>query len=77
MACYGVEQRAPPTADDPDLLLKTKQHPMIIVINNPLDPIYYSTCYVRTILKAWLPLENMNEFRSSGARERGSMLLGK
>lgn len=66
MACYGVQQRSPPEANDPNILLKTKNHPMLIVVNNPLDPIYYSTCYVRTILKVWLPLEDGFSAHGSG-----------
>ena len=30
---------------------------MKIVADNPEDPIFYSTCYSRLIIKEWLPLE--------------------
>ena len=31
MSCYGVKSRAPPAADDPDVLIQTKLHPMQMV----------------------------------------------
>ena len=54
--CYGVVPRPVPAADDPNLLSATKAHPKSIVDNNPQDPIFWSTCYDRVIVKEWLPL---------------------
>jgi hypothetical protein len=56
MACYGVQPRAPPDADAVDLLAAAKLHPKTIVNDNPEDPIFWSTCYDRVIIKEWLPL---------------------
>ena len=47
MSCYGVKSRAPPAADDPDVLQQTKLHARQMVTNNPEDPVFYSTCFVR------------------------------
>ena len=55
--CYGVVPRPVPAADDPNLLAATKAHPKSIVDDNPEDPIYWSTCYDRVVVKEWLPLE--------------------
>lgn len=56
MSCYGVEPRPVPAADDPDLLSGAKLHPKLIVDDNPQDPVFWSTCYDRVIVKQWLPL---------------------
>lgn len=45
--CYGVQPRSVPSADNPNLLSETKQHPKQIVADNPEDPIFWSTCYER------------------------------
>lgn len=58
MACYGLQARQVPSADDPDVLANTKLHPYLVEPNNPEDPIFYSTCYVRAIVRDWLPLQN-------------------
>ena len=57
MTCYGLEARQPPEATDPDVLAEAKNHPYQTVTSNPEDPIFYSTCYVRAIIKEWLPVE--------------------
>ena len=57
MACYGVQLRPPPAANDPNVLIEAKKHAMQLVVDNPEDPIFYSTCFVRALIKSWLPLE--------------------
>lgn len=59
--CYGVKPRKPPAADDPDLLSAAKLHPKTIVDDNPEDPIFWSTCYDRVIVKEWLPLDDNSD----------------
>ena len=59
--CYGVKPRAPPAADAPDLLAAAKIHPKTIVDNNPEDPIWWSTCYDRVVIKDWLPLNGAED----------------
>ena len=54
--CYGVQRRAVPAADSPDLLAGTKEHPKIVIDNNPEDPIFWSTCYERVKIRDWIPL---------------------
>ena len=63
MACYGVQARQVPSADDPNVLTSTKLHPYLVEPNNPEDPIFHSTCFVRAIVREWLPL--LNETSSS------------
>jgi hypothetical protein len=62
--CYGVLPRKVPAANDPDLLANAKLHPKTIVDDNPEDPIFWSTCYDRVVIREWLPLLN-----EAGARE--------
>ena len=62
MACYGLQARQVPSADDPDVLANTKRHPYLVEPNNPEDPIFYSTCYIRALVRDWLPL--LNEVQS-------------
>mmetsp|Transcript_23922 Transcript_23922/g.40392 ORF Transcript_23922/g.40392 Transcript_23922/m.40392 type:complete len:1796 (-) Transcript_23922:370-5757(-) len=45
MVCYGVEARAA-TITDPEFL----------TTNDAKDPIFYSTCYVRSRVISWLPI---------------------
>ena len=59
--CYGVQRRAVPAADDPNLLSGTKEHPKIVVDDNPEDPIFWSTCYDRVKIREWLPLADANK----------------
>ena len=54
--CYGVLPRKVPAANDPDLLANAKLHPKTIVNDNPEDPIFWSSCYDRVVIKEWLPL---------------------
>ena len=58
MVCYGLEARPVPAPDDPDLLAGAKLHPRQIVVDNPEDPVFWSTCYERLVEKTWLPLES-------------------
>ena len=58
MVCYGLASRPVPEPDDPDLLAGTKLHPKQIVKDNPEDPIFWSTCLERVIIKTWRPLED-------------------
>ena len=37
------------------------RHPKIVVADNPEDPIFWSTCYDRVIVKEWLPLLGEDE----------------
>eukprot|EP00040_Diaphanoeca_grandis_P019407 m.102462 g.102462 ORF g.102462 m.102462 type:complete len:1975 (-) comp27410_c1_seq4:129-6053(-) len=56
MVCYAMVPRPVPAADDADLLAGAKLHPKTIVTDNPEDPVFWSTCYDRVIVKEWLPL---------------------
>ena len=67
MACYGLEARAPPAANAADLLVQTKKHPMQVVVDNPEDPIFYSTCLVQDVVKEWLPLQATEKKAASEA----------
>ena len=44
MICYGVEARP-----------QTETEPEYIVSEDPMDPVFYSTCYVRDKDIKWLP----------------------
>ena len=61
MTCYGVQARELPAADDPNVLAETKKHPMQIVVDNPEDPIFYSSCLVREVAKVWMPLRKNDD----------------
>jgi hypothetical protein len=71
--CYGVVPRPVPAADSPDLLAGAKLHPKTIVDNNPEDPIFWSTCYDRVVVKDWLPLKS-SESSAVGAAFSGKRL---
>ena len=58
MVCYGLVARPVPAVDDPNLLAGAKLHPRQIVVDNPEDPVFWSTCYERLVEKTWLPLES-------------------
>jgi len=47
--------------------VQTKQHPRQMVTDNPEDPIFYSTCLVREIVKEWLPVTDAKEDAESSA----------
>ena len=68
--CYGVRPRPPPAADASDLLSAAKIHPKTIVDNNPEDPIFWSTCYDRVVIKNWLPLRgeegDSDDYKTNG-----------
>ena len=68
MVCYGLVARPVPAPDDPDLLAGTKLHPKQIVSDNPEDPIFWSTCYDRIVMKTWLPLEDAADPTNVGGR---------
>ena len=59
MVCYGVQMKDAPAADDPNILADTKQHAFKVVVDNPEDPVFFSTCYTRSIIKKWYPLEGV------------------
>eukprot|EP00039_Didymoeca_costata_P029030 m.22963 g.22963 ORF g.22963 m.22963 type:complete len:1851 (-) comp7454_c0_seq1:181-5733(-) len=65
MLCYGVVPRPVPAANDPDLLAGAKLHPKTIVNDNPEDPIFWSTCYDRVIIKEWLPTTSESQTDAS------------
>eukprot|EP00040_Diaphanoeca_grandis_P026972 m.152243 g.152243 ORF g.152243 m.152243 type:complete len:1731 (-) comp30797_c0_seq1:210-5402(-) len=69
--CYGVVPRPVPAANDPDLLAGAKLHPKTIVNDNPEDPIFWSTCYDRVIIKEWLPLQSSNVSVGGEATDMG------
>ena len=69
LVCYGIVPRPVPAPDDPDLLAGTKLHPKIIVDDNPEDPIFWSTCYDRVIVKEWLPLLGADDDDDEAAPE--------
>ena len=66
MVCYGVEAIAPPDAADPNLLAETKVFPQLLA-TGPEDPIWFSSCLMRAIIKTWLPLGESGESGESGA----------
>jgi hypothetical protein len=67
MACYGLMARDPPTADDPNLLADAKNPPKQVVSDNPMDPVFYSTCLVRAVVTEWLPLLLSGSESSTGS----------
>lgn len=67
--CYGLKPRPPPAANDPDLLAAAKIHPKTIVKDNPEDPIFWSTCYDRVVIKDWLPLINADDDEANYDRD--------
>ena len=82
MVCYGVEMKPPPKAADPDVLIETKKHAMTFALDNPEDPIYYSTCYIRALIKDWIPLsasssEEEEERDGQGGAEPWKLADGK
>eukprot|EP00954_Amorphochlora_amoebiformis_P020602 1340597-Amorphochlora_amoeboformis.AAC.1 len=43
--CYGLEAR-----------IANETHPEMIISDDPKDPIFYSSCYLRSKAKEWIPL---------------------
>ena len=50
MACYAVQARD-----------QTSTAPEYIVTTDPHDPVFYSTCYVKSERVEWLPLQNVEQ----------------